>query len=150
MSKIPEARFVAFADVNAHAAESCLEEFDGEYSTTTATRILEDDSIDAVYICTRHDSHSNLAIQAARAGKHILIEKPLALNITDCEAVAEAVEIHDIFLMPAFKMRYYPLIRKAKEFIPHPQVIVAQMMDERWSDDSWAQDPVQGLSLIHI
>jgi predicted dehydrogenase len=46
-------------------------------------------------------------------------------------------------------MRYYPLIRQAKEFIPHPQVLVAQMMDERWRDDAWAQDPVQGGANVH-
>ena len=46
--------------------------------------------------------------------------------------------------MPAFKMRYYPLLQKAREFIPEPQVIVGQMMDDRWRDDAWAQDPVRG------
>jgi predicted dehydrogenase len=47
-------------------------------------------------------------------------------------------------MMPAFKMRYYPLVRLAHEFIPRPQVLVGQMMDERWADHLWAQDPVQG------
>src|SRR5690606_15316150 len=50
---------------------------------------------------------------------------------------------------PAFKMRYYPLIRQAHEFIPQPQVIVGQMMDKRWADDKWAQDPVQGGANVH-
>jgi len=49
-----------------------------------------------------------------------------------------------VCLMPAFKMRYYPLIRRAHEFIPEPQVLVGQMMDSRWPDDIWAQDPVRG------
>jgi myo-inositol 2-dehydrogenase/D-chiro-inositol 1-dehydrogenase len=51
--------------------------------------------------------------------------------------------------MPAFKMRYYPLVQKAHEFIPRPQVILGQMMDNRWADDYWAQDPVQGGANVH-
>jgi predicted dehydrogenase len=78
-----------------------------------------------------------------------LIEKPLALTIEQCEAVAEAVQKAGVHLMPAFKMRYYPLIQKAKEFIPHPQVMVGQMMDNRWGDKAWAQDPVQGGANVH-
>lgn len=149
IAKIDGAEFIAYADVNEDAAKAKLKEFGGEYATTDVERILADDRIAAVYICTRHDSHAPLAIAAAKAGKHILIEKPLALSIDQCEAVAETVEKAGVYLMPAFKMRYYPLIRMAKEFIPHPQVIVGQMMDNRWSDKGWAQDPVQGGANVH-
>jgi predicted dehydrogenase len=144
VAQIPGARFVAYADVNEAAAHSCLQSFGGEYATTEAARLFNDKTIDAVYICTRHDSHAPLAIAAARAGKHILIEKPLALNFEDCEAIAHEVKAAGVRMMPAFKMRYYPLVRKAKAFIPRPQVLVGQMMDERWADDHWAQDPAQG------
>ncbi len=149
ISKIPGARFVAYADINESAAKSALDAFGGEYATNDANRILNDPQIHGVYICTRHDSHAPLAIAAAKAGKHILIEKPLALSIEDCEAIAEAVEKSGVVLMPAFKMRFYPLIRMAHEFIPEPQVLVGQMMDSRWPDDAWAQDPVQGGANVH-
>lgn len=149
VAKIEGAKFIAYADHHEPAAKAALDQFGGEYATADADRILQDDRIDAVYICTRHDSHAPLAIAAAKAGKHILIEKPLALNLKDCQAVAESAEKAGVRLMPAFKMRYYPLIRKAHEFIPHPQVIVGQMMDNRWGDDHWAQDPVQGGANVH-
>ena len=144
VANVPDARFVAFVDQNEAAAERFKTQFGGEYATTDASRIWADDSIVAVYICTRHDSHAALAIQAARAGKHILVEKPLALNLEDCEAIAAAVRESGVFLMPAFKLRFYPLVQMAHEFIPRPQVLMAQMMDDRWPDDCWAQDPVQG------
>ena len=149
VSKIPQARFTAYADLVEEAAKALLDDFGGKYATTDVDRLISDDGLDAVYICTRHDSHAPLAISAAKAGKHILIEKPLALSIEDCEAVAEAVENAGVVLMPAFKMRYYPLIRKAHEFIPEPQVLVGQMMDNRWPDEFWAQDPVQGGANVH-
>ncbi|NLC57914.1 MAG: Gfo/Idh/MocA family oxidoreductase [Armatimonadetes bacterium] len=149
VSKIPEAAFLAYADLVETAAQAALRDFGGEYATTDVEKVLCDPRIDAVYICTRHDSHASLAIAAAKAGKHILIEKPLALTMAECEAVARAVEAAGVMMMPAFKMRFYPLVQKAHEFIPNPQVVVGQMMDNRWGDDHWAQDPVQGGANVH-
>ncbi len=149
VARIPGAGFVAYADVVESAAKSALDTFGGEYATDDPARIFADDGIDAVYITTHHDSHAPLAIAAANAGKHIFIEKPLALKIEDCEAVAEAVERCGVRLMPAFKLRYYPLIHRAREFLPNPTVLVGQIMDQRWADDKWAQDPVKGGANVH-
>ena len=149
VAKIPGARFIAYADIVEAAAQSLLSDFGGEYATTDPGKIFSDDRIDAIYICTQHDSHAPLAIAAARAGKHILVEKPLALTMDECEAVAAAVEESGVMLMPAFKMRFYPLIVMAHDFIPEPQVLVGQMMDARWGDDSWAQDPITGGANVH-
>ncbi len=149
LKRIDGAELVAYADVAEEAAATALRTFGGEYSTTDSGRVLGDRSIDAVYICTRHDSHASLAIAAAKAGKHIMIEKPLALSIEECEAVADAVSRSGVHLMPAFKMRYYPLVQKAHEFIPRPQVMVGQMMDNRWPDGRWTQDPIQGGANVH-
>lgn len=144
ISRIPEARFVAYADVNAAAATACLRQYGGDYATTDVQRIFADGQIQAVYICTLHDSHAPFCVAAAHAGKHVLVEKPLALNVADGETVAAEARKAGILLMPAFKMRYYPLIQMARDFIPKPQVLVGQMMDHRWPDDAWAQDPVKG------
>jgi predicted dehydrogenase len=155
VAQIPEARFVAYADVIEAAAQSALDSFgggsaiSGDYATTDVARVFADTRIDAVYICTHHDSHAPLAIAAAEAGKHILIEKPLALTIAECEAVAQAVQRSGVLLMPAFKMRFYPLVQRAHAFIPQPQVLVGQMMDNRWADNLWAQDPVKGGANVH-
>ncbi len=149
LKKIAGAELVAYADIAEEAATAMLQEFGGEYTTSNNERVIEDPNLDAIYICTRHDSHAPLAIAVAQAGKHILIEKPLALSLPECEAVADAVSQSGVHLMPAFKMRYYPLVQKAHEFIPRPQVVVGQMMDNRWKDDFWAQDPVQGGANVH-
>lgn len=144
IAAIPEARFVAYADTVEASAQSMLRDFGGDYATPDADKLLNDERVDAVYICTRHDSHAALAIAAARAGKHILVEKPLAMTVEDCRAVADAVRETGVLLMPGFKLRFYPLVQKAREFIPQPQVLVGQMMDARWPDGTWYQDPVQG------
>jgi predicted dehydrogenase len=46
--------------------------------------------------------------------------------------------------MTGFKMRYYPSVARAKEFIPSPLITMGQMMDARWPDDFWANDPLRG------
>lgn len=144
VASMERARFVAFVDQNLCAAQGFQAEYRGDYATTDAGQVFADKSIDAVYICTRHDSHAPLAIRAAQCGKHILMEKPLALNAADCEAIAQAAHEYGVCLMPAFKLRYYPLVQLAHQFVPQPQVVMGQMMDDRWADHLWAQDPVQG------
>ena len=144
LSKLDGMKMVGFCDQFPVAAGKLSQEFGGAYHTTDVNRALRDDSIDAIYICTHHDTHSTLAIKACEAGKHIMIEKPLALTLDECYRVGEAVEKSGVKLMTAFKMRYYPMVRRAKEFIPRPVVTIAQMLDGRWPDDLWAQDPIKG------
>jgi len=88
VDKIEGACFRAYVDIVEESAQKALDTFGGEYATTDVEKVLKDDRIQAVYIVTRHDSHAPLAIAAAEAGKHILIEKPLALKMEVCEAVA--------------------------------------------------------------
>ena len=144
LAEIDGARMAAFCDINEDAARGLCERSGGEYFTTDFDRLLADDSLQAIYVCTRHDSHAELCVRAAEAGKHVMVEKPLALTIADCQAVGEAVERTGVKLMPAFKMRYYELIGRAHEIVPEPLMVTMQMMDNRWSDGMWANDPIAG------
>ncbi|MEA3403087.1 MAG: Gfo/Idh/MocA family oxidoreductase [Armatimonadota bacterium] len=142
--QIEDAAMTAFCDINEDAARELCEQFGGDYFTTDLQRVLGDDEIAAVYICTPHDSHAELCVRAAEAGKHILVEKPLALTVEDCQAVGQAVERTGVKLFTAFKMRYYELILRAREIIPEPIMVTMQMMDFPWAATAWANDPVMG------
>lgn len=144
VSKLPGLKITTFCDVAEGKARELCEEFDGKHYTTDAEEIFSDPEISAVYICTHHDTHADFSIRAARAGKHVFVEKPLALTISECEEIAKAVEEYDIKLFSAFKMRYYELILKAKELIPEPVMVVMQMMDGVWGPNIWANDPIKG------
>ncbi len=144
LAEIGDARMSAFCDLREEAAQQLCEHSGGQYFTSDLERLLADDHLQAIYVCTHHDSHAELCIRAAEAGKHIMVEKPLALTVEDCRAVGEAVERSGIKLMTAFKMRYYELVLKTREIIPHPLMVTMQMMDNRWSDEMWANDPVKG------
>jgi predicted dehydrogenase len=144
LSRIDGVRLHAFCDVDEQRASALSARFAGSYATTDHERILRDGTVDAVYICTHHDTHSSLAIRAAEEHKHVMMEKPLALTLRECYDVGNAVEKNGISFMTGFKMRYYPSVARAKQFIPLPLVTIAQMMDARWPDGFWANDPRKG------
>ena len=144
LAAIEDAKLVAFCDTDSSRADELRGRFGGKYATDDPARIFRDDGIDAVYICTYHATHGPLVIQAAEAGKHIMMEKPLALSLSECNRVANAVEKSGVKAMTGFKMRYYPSVAKARTFVPSPIVTIAQMMDRRWPDEFWANDPVKG------
>jgi len=143
-SYIPDLHIRAYADIKEEVAKACLNEYGGEYYTKDTNRILNDSHIDAVIIATWHNTHTDYALKSAQAGKHIFIEKPLALTVKECDKIGEAVEKAKVKLMVCFKMRFIPMIKKAKELIPNPILLVGQMMDNRWADEKWAQKPKIG------
>jgi predicted dehydrogenase/aryl-alcohol dehydrogenase-like predicted oxidoreductase len=79
--------------------------------------LFADDQVDAVYIATPHPAHAELAIRAAEAGKHVLCEKPLAVNHAQAMAVVEAAAEHDVFLMEAFMYRCHPQTARLVELV---------------------------------
>jgi predicted dehydrogenase len=135
---------VAFCDVVETQAEDMRDEFGGAYATAEVDQVLADRDIEAVYVTTRHDSHADLCVRALAAGKHVMVEKPLAMTVEDCLRVAEAVNASDRVLMVAFKMRYFDMLHKARELMPDPQLLTMQMMDNRWPADAWYNDPAAG------
>jgi predicted dehydrogenase len=78
---------------------------------------LKDPSVEAVYIATPHPSHAEWAIQAAKAGKHILCEKPLTMNGRETKRVLAAVKRYKVFLLEAFAYRPHPQTAKLLELI---------------------------------
>ena len=144
LARIDGVRLRAFCDVHAARAALLAQKYPGAYDTDDPGRIFSDGAVDAVYVCTYHDTHGALAIRAAEAHKHVMMEKPLALTLRECHAIGEAVEKHGIRFMTGFKMRYYPSVARARRFIPSPHITIGQLMDARWPDDFWANDPVKG------
>ncbi len=142
--QLPPLQVRAYADANVEAANRFLHEFGGAYSTGDPQQLLHDDSLDAVLIATHHDSHASLAIAAVAAGKHVLVEKPLAMTVADCRRVEDAVARAGTLLMVGFQRRYAPLVQDARRRVERPLVLVGQLMDNRWSDGHWAQDPITG------
>ena len=144
LARIPSVKLRTFCDLNLSRAADLCARYEGVTATNNPEVIFNNSTIDAVYICTQTDTHVALALDAIRAGKHIMMEKPLALSIAECRAVQKSVKASNIKFMTAFKLRYNPCAQLAREFLPHPIMSNAQLSDRRWQDDFWGNDPVKG------
>jgi xylose dehydrogenase (NAD/NADP) len=81
------------------------------------THLLDDPEIDAVYIALPNALHKEWTIKAARRGKHVLCEKPLALKADDCREIIAACRASGVLLMEGFMYRYADRTRKAQELV---------------------------------
>ncbi|MBX7066589.1 MAG: bi-domain-containing oxidoreductase [Parachlamydiales bacterium] len=72
-----------------HNAKAVAKQFEAGYATTDYQEVLKDPEIDAVLIATRHHLHSSMTLDALRAGKHVLVEKPLALNPEELQQIVD-------------------------------------------------------------
>lgn len=140
----PTVKFHAVADLAAERAEGFAAKYGAGYATTEVARIWDDPQIDAVWICTQHHTHAPLAEQAAAAGKNFFLEKPLALTLADCDRIVAAVERSGVLAASGFKLRFFPAVVAAKQFITRPQLTTGHVIDDHWPSDFWANDPVQG------
>lgn len=108
---------VAVCDVNEAAAKRVADEHGVKKVYTSVDDLLEDGDFDAVDICLPHDLHAQVAIAAAEAGKHVLVEKPMALSLEEADAMIAAAGKNDVKLMCAFCERYDPQYVKIKELV---------------------------------
>jgi predicted dehydrogenase/aryl-alcohol dehydrogenase-like predicted oxidoreductase len=79
--------------------------------------MLNDPAVEAVYVAVPHPSHAEWAIKAAEAGKHVLVEKPMAVNQYLAQAIIEAAVAGNVFLMEAFMYRCHPQTAKLVELL---------------------------------
>lgn len=116
MEAVEGARLVACTDVN----PSNLERFSKEYDIkaySTATEMLNDENINAVSICTPSGLHKKFCIDAANAGKHIVVEKPMALTTEECDFIIEACEKNNVKLEVISQNRYKQTFRYVKDLV---------------------------------
>jgi predicted dehydrogenase/aryl-alcohol dehydrogenase-like predicted oxidoreductase len=110
-------KLIAVGSRRQESADKFGDEFDLPTRHGSYEALLADSGVEAVYIATPHPLHAQWAIRAAEAGKHVLCEKPLALNHAEAMAVVEAAREHDVFLMEAFMYRCHPQTGKLVELI---------------------------------
>lgn len=84
--------------------------------------LFESDTVDVVYIATPHTGHVSLTIQALKAGKHVLCEKPLGVNKGEVERMIETAKENKVFLMEALWSRFNPTIKAVKNLIDSGEI----------------------------
>ena len=113
--QVPGARLAAVNDVNADSAQACATELG--VRTASVDEILADQDIDAVAVCSSTDTHVDLAIQAAKAGKAVFCEKPLSLDLVRVDEVLTAVEAAAVPFMVGFNRRFDPAHQAVREAV---------------------------------
>ena len=116
-AKSRDNRLLAVADNAVSKVCTVAQRYGVERVYTSAEELIRDPDIKAVYIATPAYLHSRQVIVAARAGKHILCEKPMALTVKDCEKMIEVCRQNKVNLMIGNMMRFHPIHQKAKQLI---------------------------------
>jgi predicted dehydrogenase/threonine dehydrogenase-like Zn-dependent dehydrogenase len=138
-------RMQAVVSRTGHNAMATARLFDAAYATTDFDQVLEDPAVDLVIIATRHDLHSSLALRALRHGKHVLVEKPLALNREELESIRAFYEEpgdSKPILMTGFNRRFSVYGRRIAELTrdrSNPMVISYRMNAGYIPPDHWVQ-----------
>jgi UDP-N-acetyl-2-amino-2-deoxyglucuronate dehydrogenase len=142
---LPESELVAVCDASSDRAAAFASSYGGHPYTDLA-RMLSESSPQAVTIATPHPLHAPAAILAAQAGVHVLIEKPMAANLADCDAMLAAARRSGITLGVISQRRWYEPVRRMKAAIDagkigKPALGVFQMYSWRdlayYSSDPW-------------
>ena len=113
---------VAVCRGRADLAEAFAKEFGARRWHPDVATLLADPEIDAVYIATPVDLHAEHTIAAAKAGKHVLCEKPMAMNVAECDAMIDACRSNGVALGIAYYRHMYPAIAGIKRIIASGEI----------------------------
>jgi predicted dehydrogenase/threonine dehydrogenase-like Zn-dependent dehydrogenase len=140
-------QFRSIATASGVSAHDVGKRFGFAYAVSSAEEVLEDADVNLVVIGTRHDTHAELARKALELGKHVLVEKPLALSDEELESVLATAGSSTGKLMVGFNRRFSPLAQRAKDFFAGretPLSILYRVNAGRLPKDHWLQNDVEG------
>ncbi len=135
----PHVTITAAADPRAEARDAFATEF-GARTHGTAEALCADPEVDAVYVATPHKMHRDHAALAARAGKHVIIEKPMALTLEECGDIIASAEANGVHLVVGHTHGFDAPIRKMRALI-HEGVIGPVSMINSWNYGNFLYRP---------
>ncbi|MGD9720599.1 MAG: Gfo/Idh/MocA family protein [Pirellulales bacterium] len=135
------ARLVAACDTNRELVEQRKHDWQIDLVSTDPETICSSGEVDAVIIATPNFTHHNIAVAAARAGKHVMCEKPLGLNAAEVRAMYHAARDAGVVHMTAFTYRFAPAMRYLKHLVAsgalgEPRHFRSQRFLD-WPETSW-------------
>ncbi len=116
IAKLPFIKITAAADMRADAVAKFSAQYQAE-GYTSVEELCASPNVDAVYIATPNALHAEHAITAAKHKKHIIVEKPMAMNLAECDAMNEAADKYGVKLLCGHTHSFDPPIRKIREIV---------------------------------
>ncbi len=147
LKKISGVRLHTLATKRGASADHAQETFGFEQATTDEATVLDNPDISAVVIATRHDSHAELTASALKAGKSVLVEKPLGLTRDEISNVEEARKNSTGFFQIGFNRRFAPLARQAEAELAKtggPRFMVFRINAGHIPSESWLHNADEG------
>jgi UDP-N-acetyl-2-amino-2-deoxyglucuronate dehydrogenase len=147
LRRLPESRFVAVCDVDRTRSQALADRY-GVKAYVDAEEMLHTIDIQMVSICTPHPTHARLAVAAAQAGVNVLIEKPMAATLGDCDLAIAAAEEASVKLSVVSQRRFYEPAQRVKQAINEGKIgkpILATLIVMGWRDEAYYRsDPWRG------
>jgi predicted dehydrogenase len=158
MQDFDDAEIVAAWDDNRERGESNCAKYGFEFEPDL-DKLLRSDDVDAVFITSPTNQHAQHVIAAAQAGKHILLQKPMALTLADCDAIIQAVEQYGVKFSLCYQMRADPVNQKIKALLDDGAVGKVAIVRRRHAipvllnpsfayPGNWHIDPVQNMGMF--
>jgi len=138
------------------AAREFAERFGGCAAYGSAQELIDDDAVEAVIVSTPTDTHRDYTVAAARAGRHVLCEKPMGRDRHECREMIEACRDAGVALAVAYRRRLFPQVLKAQELIDAGhigQVVCVRTHYSGWGDlrsGAWQRQPGIGGALMEM
>jgi phthalate 4,5-cis-dihydrodiol dehydrogenase len=127
LSADPRVELAAGADPRVEARQKFAADFHAR-AYASVEELCADDGIEAIYVATPHQFHAEHVAIAARQGKHVLVEKPMALTIADCRAMVDATEAAGVQLVVGHSHSFDAPIRRTREIVDGGAVGAVRMI----------------------
>jgi len=145
------AKLAAVADIDTERARKAAEKFKLKSVYSSHSELIRDPEVEAVVISVPTFLHRQIAVDAMRAGKHVLCEMPLAPTLKEAKEIVDEASRADVIFMPSLNFRFTPNYVKAKELIKggsvgtpvaafYREFISAEDLAQQWPPNSWAWD----------
>ena len=147
VKSIRDIELIGIASSGGLHARHSGEKFGFAYATSSDDEIINDPNINTVAILTRHDTHANLVIKALKAGKHVFVEKPLAVNSVQLLAVSKQLKNNQSLMTVGFNRRFAPLAQELSGFYEdhtEPMHVHYRVNAGYIPLNHWTQDPAIG------
>jgi len=151
LTSIPKVKFEAIVSASGARGKSYARRFGASYCTSDYNEILTDKNVDAVMVLSRNQHHFSQALAALEAGKHVFVEKPMALSEDECVRLCRAVNESGKQLTVGFNRRFAPFYIEQKEALSKrnaPAVIQCRVHSPGISGSYWMADPSIGGAII--
>jgi len=130
VSHVENAKLQAVASTNSQRAEEFAQKYSIPYHYDSYDQLYSDDTVDIVYVATTHNFHCKNTVDALNAKKHVLCEKPMAVNAPQVKQMINTAQSNSVFLMEAMWTRFLPMMAEVRDIIEkgtigEPQLLYA-------------------------